>query len=62
MRAVTSFAPLVTLDPLTGAIHRSTRVTISTARHAATADLPADEILPVADTVIVRPDPELATA
>jgi hypothetical protein len=31
-------------------------------RHAATAHLPADEILPVADTVIVRPDPELATA
>ncbi|HZQ66590.1 MAG TPA: DUF4242 domain-containing protein [Gaiellaceae bacterium] len=30
-------------------------------RHADTADLPADEILPVADTVIVRPDPELAT-
>jgi Protein of unknown function (DUF4242) len=30
--------------------------------HAAAADLPADEILPVADTVIVRPDPELATA
>src|SRR5215211_6801958 len=30
-------------------------------RHAATADLPVDEIVPVADTVIVRPDPELAT-
>ena len=31
-------------------------------RHADEADLPVDEILPVADTVIVRPDPELATA
>jgi len=26
-------------------------------RHASQADLPADEIIPVADTVIVRPDP-----
>jgi hypothetical protein len=26
-------------------------------QHAADADLPADEIIPVADTVIVRPDP-----
>jgi hypothetical protein len=25
--------------------------------HAAAADLPVDEIIPVADTVIVRPDP-----
>jgi hypothetical protein len=25
--------------------------------HAKRADLPADEILPVADTVLVRPDP-----
>ncbi len=25
--------------------------------HAAAADLPVDEIVPVADTVIVRPDP-----
>ncbi len=25
--------------------------------HAAASDLPADEIIPVADTVIVRPDP-----
>ena len=25
--------------------------------HAASADLPVDEIIPVADTVIVRPDP-----
>src|SRR5215204_1685125 len=30
--------------------------------HAAVADLPADEILPVADTVVVRPDPALAEA
>ena len=30
--------------------------------HAQRADLPADEIIPVADTVIVRPDPEPATA
>ena len=30
--------------------------------HARRADLPADEIIPVADTVIVRPDPEPATA
>ncbi|HEX5132186.1 MAG TPA: DUF4242 domain-containing protein [Candidatus Krumholzibacteria bacterium] len=26
--------------------------------HASRADLPADEIIPVADTVIIRPDPE----
>jgi hypothetical protein len=26
--------------------------------HAQRADLPADEIVPVADTVIVRPDPQ----
>ena len=26
-------------------------------RHAAAADLPCDEIIPIADTVIVRPDP-----
>ena len=26
--------------------------------HAERADLPADEVIPVADTVIVRPDPE----
>lgn len=31
-------------------------------RHAAAAGLPSDEIIPVADTVIVRPDPEAATA
>lgn len=29
-------------------------------RHARLADLQADEILPVADTVIVRPDPQAA--
>ena len=26
-------------------------------RHAAAADLPLDEIIPIADTVVVRPDP-----
>jgi hypothetical protein len=31
-------------------------------RHASLADLPADEIIPVADTVIVRPDPQPAAA
>ena len=30
--------------------------------HATRADLPVDEIIPVADTVIVRPDPAPATA
>jgi hypothetical protein len=30
--------------------------------HAHRAGMPADEIVPVADTVIVRPDPERATA
>ena len=30
--------------------------------HAAAADLPVDEIVRVADTVIVRPDPVAATA
>jgi Nickel responsive protein SCO4226-like len=25
--------------------------------HAAASDLPADEVIPIADTVIVRPDP-----
>ena len=30
--------------------------------HAAAADLPVDEIVPVADTVIVRPDPVKAAA
>ena len=27
-------------------------------KHASLADLPVDEIVPVADTVIVRPDPQ----
>jgi len=31
-------------------------------RHAELADLPVDEIIPVADTVIVRPDPAPAAA
>jgi Protein of unknown function (DUF4242) len=31
-------------------------------KHASLADLPVDEIIEVADTVIVRPDPEPATA
>ena len=30
--------------------------------HASRADLPVDEVVPIADTVIVRPDPEPATA
>jgi hypothetical protein len=30
-------------------------------RHASLADLPADEIVRVADTVLVRPDPQPAT-
>ena len=30
--------------------------------HADAADLPVDEVVPVADTVLVRPDPEPATA
>lgn len=30
--------------------------------HAAAADIPVDEIVPVATTVIVRPDPEPAPA
>jgi Protein of unknown function (DUF4242) len=30
--------------------------------HAARADLPVDEVICVADTVIVRPDPEAAPA
>ena len=29
-------------------------------KHASLASLPVDEIVPIADTVIVRPDPELA--
>jgi thiamine biosynthesis protein ThiC len=31
-------------------------------RHATVADLPVDEIIAVADTVIVRPDPQPAPA
>jgi hypothetical protein len=31
-------------------------------KHAARADLPVDEIIPIADTVIVRPDPQPAGA
>jgi len=31
-------------------------------RHAANADIPADEVIAVADTVLVRPDPIPATA
>jgi len=31
-------------------------------RHASLADLPVDEIVAVADTVVVRPDPETANA
>lgn len=31
-------------------------------RHAEAADLPVDEIVKVADTVVVRPDPVAATA
>ena len=31
-------------------------------KHASLADLPADEIIRVADTVVVRPDPEPASA
>jgi thiamine biosynthesis protein ThiC len=30
--------------------------------HASRADLPVDEVIPVADTVLVRPDPEAASA
>jgi len=29
-------------------------------KHAFTADLPVDEIIPVADTVVIRPDPQFA--
>jgi hypothetical protein len=31
-------------------------------KHASLADLPVDEVIRVADTVIVRPDPEAAAA
>ena len=30
--------------------------------HGDLADLPVDEIIPIADTVVVRPDPEAANA
>jgi Protein of unknown function (DUF4242) len=30
-------------------------------KHASLADLPVDEVVPVADTVVVRPDPQPAT-
>jgi Nickel responsive protein SCO4226-like len=30
--------------------------------HASRADLPVDEIIPIVDTVLVRPDPRPATA
>jgi hypothetical protein len=30
--------------------------------HATRADLPIDDVIPVADTVLVRPDPEPAAA
>jgi hypothetical protein len=31
-------------------------------KHASLADLPVDDIIPIADTVIVRPDPQPAEA
>jgi hypothetical protein len=31
-------------------------------KHAQAADLPVDEIIPIADTVVVRPDPEAAAS
>lgn len=31
-------------------------------KHAERVDMPADEVLPIADTVVVRPDPEPAAA
>ncbi len=31
-------------------------------RHGELADLPVDEVIPVAETVIVRPDPDRASA
>ena len=30
--------------------------------HGSLADIPVDEIIPIADTVVVRPDPETAAA
>ena len=31
-------------------------------KHGDLADIPVDEIIPIADTVVVRPDPETANA
>ena len=31
-------------------------------QHASLADLPVDDIIPIADTVVVRPDPEATPA
>ena len=31
-------------------------------KHGELADLPVDEVIPIADTVLVRPDPEPASA
>ena len=31
-------------------------------KHAELAELPVDEVIPIADTVVVRPDPETAAA
>jgi hypothetical protein len=31
-------------------------------KHAQAAGIPADEIIPVADTVVIRPDPVAVTA
>ena len=31
-------------------------------KHADVAELPVDEVIPIADTVIIRPDPETAAA
>jgi Protein of unknown function (DUF4242) len=31
-------------------------------KHAGLAELPVDEIIPIADTVVVRPDPQAAVA
>jgi Protein of unknown function (DUF4242) len=31
-------------------------------KHASLADLPVDEIIPIADTVVVRPDPQPAAS
>jgi hypothetical protein len=37
---------------------RPTAFSSLASRHAGAADLPVDEIIAVADTVVVRPDPE----